>query len=252
MDLNADVGEGVGQDPKLIPLITSANVACGSHAGDPETMRATVVLARDHGVAVGAHPSYPDRQGFGRRPMALSGAEVEACVSIQVRALAEIATLEGVTLRHVKPHGALYNVAAQDAAVADAIARAVGRLNRSLVLVGLAGSELIAAGQRAGLATAHEAFADRGYRADGTLMPREEPGSVIHEADAVVPRAIAMVLDGMVTAVDGRRVPLHVDTLCLHGDTEGAAALAARLRQGLIDAGIVLAPLMVRSSHTSG
>jgi UPF0271 protein len=243
VDLNADVGEGIGQDPQLLALVTSANVACGIHAGDPATMRATVALAREHGVAVGAHPSFPDRQGFGRRPMTLSQSDIQACVSIQVRALAEIAVLEGVRLCHVKPHGALYNMAAEDGGVADAIARAVAALDTSLVLVGLAGSELIRAGERAGLRTAHEVFADRAYRADGFLVPRAEPGSVIQDAEAIVPRALAMVRDGVVTAVDGRRVPLQAETICVHGDTADAAALAARVRQGLLDAGVTIAPL---------
>jgi UPF0271 protein len=242
IDLNADVGEGVGQDEDLLPLVTSANVACGIHAGDPGTMSQTVELAKAHGVAVGAHPSYPDRAGFGRRAMSLTEGEIEGCVSIQVRALAEIAALYGVSLRHVKPHGAMYNVAARDPIVANAIARAVAALDPSLVLVGLAGSELIAAGKRAGLRTASEVFADRGYRADGSLVPRGEPGDILHDPEAVVPRAVAMVRDGAVTAVDGARVELQVETLCVHGDTPGAAALAMRLKQGLLAAGISLAP----------
>jgi len=240
--MNADVGEGVGQDEDLLPLVTSANVACGIHAGDPGTMSQTVELAKAHGVAVGAHPSYPDRAGFGRRAMSLTEGEIEGCVSIQVRALAEIAALYGVSLRHVKPHGAMYNVAARDPIVANAIARAVAALDPSLVLVGLAGSELIAAGKRAGLRTASEVFADRGYRADGSLVPRGEPGDILHDPEAVVPRAVAMVRDGAVTAVDGARVELQVETLCVHGDTPGAAALAMRLKQGLLAAGISLAP----------
>jgi UPF0271 protein len=243
VDLNADVGEGIGQDPNLIPLLTSANIACGGHAGDADTMHATVSLAKKHGVAVGAHPSFPDREGFGRRAMTLTGAEVEACVLAQVRALAEIASAQDVRLRHVKPHGALYNLAARDAGIADAIARAVAGFDGSLILIGLAGSALIAAGARAGLGTASEVFADRGYRADGTLVPREEPGSVIHDAGAVVPRAVAMVRDRAVTAVDGTRVPLQPETICLHGDTPGAADLAFRIRQALIDAGVELRAL---------
>jgi UPF0271 protein len=238
VDLNADVGEGVGQDPNLIPLVTSANVACGVHAGDPEMMRATVALARQHGVAVGAHPSFPDREGFGRRAMALSEAEIEACVSTQLRALAEIAAAQDVRLRHVKPHGALYNVAAREGAVADAIARAVAEFDPSLVLVGLAGSALISAGARAGLRTANEVFADRGYRADGTLVPRDEPGGVLHDADVIVPRAVAMIRARAVTAMDGSQVSLQPETMCLHGDTPGAANLALRIRQALVGAGI--------------
>jgi UPF0271 protein len=240
VDLNADVGEGIGQDPNLIPILTSVNIACGGHAGDAESMRATVALAHRHGVAVGAHPSFPDRPGFGRREMTLSEAEIESCVLSQVRALAEIAAAQGVLLRHVKAHGALYNLAARDAAVAGAIARAVATFDPSLILVGLAGSALISAGARVGLRTANEVFADRGYRADATLVPREEAGSVIHDAGIVVPRAVAMVRDRAVTAADGTRLALDPETICLHGDTPGAADLAFRIRQALIDAGVEL------------
>jgi UPF0271 protein len=240
VDLNADVGEGVGQDPDLIPLLTSANVACGLHAGNDETMHATVALARQHGVAVGAHPSYPDREGFGRRTMEMSHAEIEACVSSQLYTLSRIAAVEGVRLRHVKPHGALYNTAVGNEAVADAVARAVAAFDASLVLMGLAGSALLSAGTRAGLRTASEVFADRAYRADGTLVPRDQPGSVIHDADAVVARAVGMVRDRAVVAFDGTRVSLAPETICLHGDTPGAAHLASRIRRALVDAGVEL------------
>ena len=243
IDLNGDVGEGVGQDFDLIPLLTSANVACGLHAGDAGTMRATVALARHHGVAVGAHPSFPDREHFGRRPMSLTAAEAEASVAAQIRALAEIAAREGARLRHVKPHGALYNMAARDVTLADAIARATAAVDPALILVGLAGSELIAAGRRTGLAIAHEVFADRAYAADGTLVPRDRPGAVIHDVDIVAGRAVAMVRDRSVAAIDGTRVPIEADTICLHGDTPNAAALARRIRQALTDAGIQLAPM---------
>ena len=238
IDLNADVGEGIGRDPELIPLVSSANVACGVHAGDAASMAAAVRLARAHGVAVGAHPSYPDRAGFGRREMPLSPEEVEACVAAQVVALRDIAAAEGVALRHVKPHGALYNVAARDSATAGAIVRAVAGLDSRLVLFGLAGSVLIEAGRRAGLQTAAEAFADRGYLADATLAPREMPGAVLHEAAIVVPRAVAMIRDRSVVAVDGSRIRLDAETLCVHGDTPDAVSLASRLRQALAAAGI--------------
>lgn len=243
VDLNADVGEGVGQDPKLLPLVTSVNIACGGHAGDGATMRATVALAREHAVAVGAHPSFPDREGFGRRVLTLGPGAVETFVREQVAALAEIAAAQGLRLQHVKPHGALYNLAARDALLADAIARGTRAVDPSLILLGLAGSELIRAGMRAGLPTAHEVFADRAYRADGTLLSREERGSVLADAELVVPRAVAMVRDAAVAAVDGTRVPLQVDSICVHGDTPDAAALAARIRRALLDEGIELAPL---------
>ena len=238
VDLNGDVGQQIGHDADLIPLLTSINVACGGHAGDAVTMRETVIAGRSHGVAVGAHPSYPDREHFGRRALSLTDMEVEQAVLTQLRTLAEIAGLEGVRLGHVKPHGALYNVAARDASVAAAIARAVTLFDRSLVLVGLAGSESIRAADRAGLRTASEVFADRAYHSDGTLVPREVAGAVIHDPRVIVPRAIRMVAHGYVTSVDGGDVAVRADTICVHGDTADAPALAAALRAGLREAGI--------------
>ena len=241
VDLNADVGESfgawsMGQDPALMSSITSANVACGFHAGDPGVMRATVALAAEHGVAVGAHPGFPDLAGFGRRELQVSPRDVEDFVVYQVGALAGIAAAQGVRLQHVKPHGALFNMAVRDAALADAIARAVALIDKSMILFGLPGSELVAAGARAGLRTACEVFADRAYRSDGTLVPRQEEGAVIHDAAAVEQRVIAMVRDQAVQAIDGTRVPLTVDTICVHGDTPGAAAAcrprARRARNG--------------------
>jgi UPF0271 protein len=249
IDLNADVGEGQraavegvrdvpGVDAALMPSITSANVACGFHAGDPGVMRATVALAREHGVAVGAHPGFPDLEGFGRRELQVSPRDVEDFVVYQVGALAAIAAAQGVRLQHVKPHGALFNMAVRDRALADAIARAAAVIDRELILFGLPGSELVAAGARAGLRTAREGFADRAYQADGTLVPRSQPGAVIHDPEIVVQRAVRMVREGTVEAVDGSRVPLVIDTLCVHGDTPGAADLAARIRRALTDAGV--------------
>ena len=243
VDLNADVGESfgawsLGQDPALMSSITSANVACGFHAGDPGVMRATVALATEHGVAVGAHPGFPDLAGFGRRELQVSPRDVEDFVVYQVGALAGIAAAQGVRLQHVKPHGALFNMAVRDAALADAIARAVALIDKSMILFGLPGSELVAAGTRAGLRTACEVFADRAYRPDGTLVPRQEEGAVIHDAAAVEQRVIAMVRDQAVQAIDGTRVPLTVDTICVHGDTPGAAELAARVRAALETAGV--------------
>lgn len=219
-------------------FITSANVACGFHAGDPGVMRATVGLAREHGVAVGAHPGFPDLAGFGRRELQISPNDVEDFVVYQVGALAGIAAAQGVRLQHVKPHGALFNMAARDAALADAVARAVAVLDRSMILFGLPGSELIAAGQRAGLRTASEGFADRAYRADGTLLPRQEDGAVIRDADLVERRVIGMVRDRAVDAVDGSRLAIAVDTICVHGDTPGVAALAGRIRAALEKSGV--------------
>jgi len=243
VDLNADVGESfgawsLGQDPALMSSITSASVACGFHAGDPGVMRATVALALEHGVAVGAHPGFPDLAGFGRRELQVSPRDVEDFVVYQIGALAGIAAAQGVRLQHVKPHGALFNMAVRDAALADAIARAVTMIDKSMILFGLPGSELVAAGRRAGLRTACEVFADRAYRSDGTLVPRQEEGAVIHDAAAVEQRVIEMVRDQAVRALDGTRVPLTVDTICVHGDTPGAAELAARIRASLEKAGV--------------
>jgi UPF0271 protein len=240
IDLNADVGESVGDDEGVLPSVSSANIACGFHAGTPTIMRSTVQLSRRHGVAVGAHPGFQDLEGFGRREMQLSGAELETVVAYQIGALAAIAAAEGVRLTHVKPHGALYNMAARDADMAGAIARAVRAVDASLVLFGLSGSHLIAAGERAGLRVASEVFADRGYRADGSLVPRGMPGSVMTDAAEVARRAVEMAAHQAVTAVDGTGVSVRADTICIHGDTPGAAMLARAVRDGLEAAGIAV------------
>ena len=251
IDLNSDLGEAcgawpMGQDGLLMPVISSANVACGFHAGDPCTIRQTLRLARKHGVAVGAHPGLPDLVGFGRREMQVTPAEVEDMVLYQVGALAAIARHEGVRLQHVKAHGALYNMACRDEALAEAIARAVVAFDPTLVLFGLPGSALLQAGLDAGLPVAAEAFADRAYQPDGSLAPRSQPGAVIHDVDAVVARAVAMVTEQTVTATDGSLIEFEADTLCLHGDTPGAAALAVAIRRGLEDAGVTIAALVRR------
>jgi UPF0271 protein len=248
IDLNSDVGESfgayrLGADADVMHSITSANVACGFHAGDPGVMRHTVRLAREAGVAVGAHPGFPDLVGFGRRELRASPAEVEDMVLYQIGALAAIAASEGVTLAHVKAHGALYNMAARDRALADAIARAVRAFDRSLVLFGLPGSELISAGTAAGLRVASEGFADRAYAPDGSLAPRTAPGSVIHDPEDVVRRSLRMVTEGQVTATDGSTLAFPVDTLCVHGDTAGAAELTSLLRAGLEQRGVVVRAL---------
>jgi UPF0271 protein len=243
VDLNADVGESfgpwtLGDDAGLIPLVTSVNVACGFHAGDPGVMRATVALARVHGVAVGAHPGFADLAGFGRRELPVTPREVEELVAYQIGALAAIAAIEGVALQHVKPHGALYTMAARDRLLAGAIARAIAAVDRSLILVGLHGSQLVGAAERAGLPAVSEVFADREYRPDGSLLPRGEPGALIHDPEAVAARAVAMVRQGVVQAVDGTPVPVRAETICVHGDTPGAVDLARRLRQALANAGV--------------
>jgi len=243
VDLNSDVGESfgsytIGQDAILLPHVTSANVACGFHAGDPGVMRATVALARQHDVAVGAHPGFPDLVGFGRRDLHATPREVEDFVVYQIGALAAIAAAQGVRLQHVKPHGALFNMAVRDAALADAIARATASVDRSLILFGLPGSELVRAGDRAGLRTACEAFADRAYSPDGTLVSRRLTNAVIHDADAVEARVVRMARDRNVVAVDGSVVSLEIDTICVHGDTRGAADLAVRIRRALEASGV--------------
>jgi 5-oxoprolinase (ATP-hydrolysing) subunit A len=244
-DINCDLGESfgaytIGADEEVMPYITSANVACGFHGGDPGVMRRTVRLAREHGVAVGAHPGFQDLAGFGRREMRLSPQEIEDLVLYQVGALEAIARSGGVRLAHVKPHGALYNMAARDRGMADAIARAVRAFDPSLVLFVLPGSEMQKAGEAAGLVVAPEGFADRAYEPDGSLTPRSRPGSVIHDTDVVVARAVRMATEGVVTATDGRDIPMRVATLCVHGDTRGAGDLARALRAGLEEAGLLL------------
>ena len=251
IDLNSDVGESygayrIGADEAVIASITSANIACGYHAGDPAVMRRTVRLARDAGVAIGAHPGFPDLVGFGRRELRATPREVEDLVLYQIGALAGIARAEGTAIAHVKAHGALYNMAARDRSLAGAIARAVRSFDASLVLFGLPGSELLRAGEDAGLQVASEGFADRAYSPDGSLAPRNAPGAVIHEPKEVVGRALEMVEQGRVVATDGTVLRFAVDTLCVHGDTPGAAALAAELRAGLAQHGVEVRPILRR------
>lgn len=243
IDLNSDLGESfgpwpMGQDARLMTSITSANIACGFHAGDPGVMRQTLALAKDIGVAVGAHPGFPDLVGFGRREIKATPAEVEDFVLYQVSALAGMAAPQGLRLQHVKAHGALYNMACKDRALADAIARATAAFDRSLILFGLPNSELLRAGEAAGLRVAAEVFADRAYDRDGSLVSRARAGSVIHDQQAVVDRAVRMVKDHEVVTIDGATIALQADTICLHGDTPGAAELARLVRRGLESAGI--------------
>jgi UPF0271 protein len=255
IDLNSDVGESfgawqMGADAEVMRSITSANVACGFHAGDPGVMRQTIRLARDSGASVGAHPGYPDLVGFGRREMKASAKDVEDMVLYQIGALAAMAAAEGVKLAHVKAHGALYNQAARDRSLADAIAGAVRAFDSGLVLFGLPGSELLKAGERAGLRVAAEGFADRAYNADGSLASRSEAGSVIHDPHEVVRRSLRMVREGRVTARDGSELTFHVDTLCTHGDTPGAHELTRLLRDGLRREGVAVLPLTAPSSSS--
>lgn len=248
IDLNADVGESLGpwsmgDDARLIPLVSSVNVACGGHAGDPLTIERTVRLAAGHGVAVGAHPGYPDLVGFGRRDLDMTAEDLEASVMYQVGAVAVFARAAGVPLRHVKAHGALYNRAARDPAVAASIARAVRRAAPDSVLVGLAGSVMLEAGREEGLAVAAEAFADRAYEPDGSLRSRRLDGALLGRPEEAAAQAVSIARDGLARTREGRAVAVRAETLCVHGDTPGAPEIAAAVRAALESAGIVVAPL---------
>ena len=243
IDLNADVGEGfgpwpMGEDERLIPLISSANVACGFHAGDPVTIERTVRLAVASGVAVGAHPGYPDLAGFGRRELAMPPAELEASILYQVGAVAAFARDAGVELHHIKAHGALYNAAARDVGLAASLARVVRRWSRDVILYGLAGSAILDAGREAGLTVAAEAFPDRAYEPDGSLRSRSLPDSVLTDSAAIAERAVSMARDHRVVTSDGSTLTIEAQSLCLHGDTPGAAGHAAAVRVALATAGI--------------
>jgi UPF0271 protein len=246
IDLNADLGESfgawrMGDDAGVMPWITSANVACGFHAGDPAGMRATVALCVQHGVAIGAHTSLPDLQGFGRREMRVAPDEVYAQTLYQLGALHAFVRAAGSHLHHVKPHGALYNMAARDRTLADAIAAAVRDFKPTLILTGLAGSALVDAGRAAGLPVQREGFCDRRYRRDGTLTPRSGPGAVIEDIDDAVAQAVSIATRGEAIAGDGAKVRIEADTLCVHGDRANAALFAERLRRALEHAGVRIA-----------
>jgi len=247
IDLNGDVGESfgayeIGHDAALIPVLTSANVACGFHAGDPGVMRATVALAREHGTAVGAHPGFPDLAGFGRREMNVSADDAEHLVLYQIAAVAGVAAADGIKLQHVKPHGALFNMAMRDATLAAAVARAVAAFERSLIVFGLPGSELLKAARAEGLRAVAEVFADRAYEDDGNLVSRKKPGAVLHDPKAIADRVVRMVQDDAVVSVTGKVIKMRTDTVCIHGDTPGAVDIARGVRQALKDAGIMVVP----------
>ena len=242
IDLNADVGEGM-DDAALLPFVTSANVACGLHAGDPSAMDGTVSLALSRGVRVGAHPGYADRENFGRRAVDMSADAVENLVLYQVAALDGFVRSRGGTLTHVKPHGALYHSGAEFPDVARAIAEGVRRFRTGLVLVGPAGSMLIEVGREAELAVAAEAFADRRYLPDGSIVPRGQAGDVITDPDEAAEQAVLVARDHAVVATDGSRIAIQADTLCIHGDTPGAEAIARRIHERFRSEGIRIAPL---------
>ena len=248
IDLNCDLGESfgaytMGMDDKVIPLISSCNIACGYHASDPLVMEKTVLMAREAGIGIGAHPGYPDLMGFGRRNMNVSPKEAAAYVTYQLGALYAFAKGAGVRLQHVKPHGALYNMAAKDYKLALAIAEAVKAFDPSLILMGLAGSESIKAARDIGLRAASEVFADRAYMPDGSLVPRSREGAVIHDEEEAIRRVIRMVKDHTVTACDGTDIEIVPDSVCVHGDNEKALIFVTRIRAALEDEGIEIAPL---------
>ncbi|MDK2633306.1 5-oxoprolinase subunit PxpA [Pantoea stewartii subsp. indologenes] len=230
IDLNADLGEGSSSDRALLQLVSSANIACGFHAGDAQMMLQAIRWASEFGVAIGAHPSFPDRENFGRSTMQLPPETVYAQIIYQVGALKSLAESEGQSLVHVKPHGMLYNQAAADATLAEAIVRAVKAVDARLIMVGLANSELIRAAAHHGLKTREEVFADRGYLSSGALVPRGQPGALIEEEDQAIQQTLMMVRQGQVISVTGEAVQVNAETVCLHGDGAHALTFAQRLR----------------------
>jgi UPF0271 protein len=248
IDLNCDVGESfgvyhLGNDEALMTLITSANIACGAHAGDPQVMDHTVRLAARHGVSIGAHPGFPDLEGFGRRAMQLTPKEVEHTVLYQVGALSAFVRSAGAKLTHVKPHGALYNMAVKDVGIARAIVRGIACAGKGLIVVGLARSALVEAAQQAGLRVAREGFADRAYEADGSLRSRKLDGAVLIDPEVAAEQAVSVARDGFVTARTGVKIAMPVDTICVHGDTPSAIALVIEIRRQLEEAGVEVAPM---------
>ena len=248
LDLNCDMGElpeaiADGTQEKLMESITSANIACGGHAGDAQTMRATIEQALRHNVAIGAHPGYPDRENFGRFELSMPLQAVADFVFEQVQALAEIAISKGARLTHVKPHGALYNQAVRNRELAKAIASGVARWNRNVILVGLAGSSMLNVFRQEGFGVAAEAFADRRYEPDGTLRARKHRDALLHNADDAAQQAVNIAVHGFVIASDASKVPLRAETLCIHGDTPGAPDIARAVAEALRKAGVSVAPL---------
>lgn len=248
IDLNADLGEGygpwrMGDDEAMLGLVTSASVACGGHASDPETMFRTLTRARERSVVVGAHPGYPDREGFGRRRLPCTPAEVERFVAAQVGALVGVGRLAGVPVAYVKPHGALGNVAAEDRPVAEAIVRAVAAFD-GLAVLAIAGTELERAARASGLETFSEIFADRGYTPEGLLVPRGRPGAMIEDAEAAVERLLRFLETGRMPTVGGGEVALAARSVCIHGDSDHAVTMARRVRQALEAAGVGVRPFL--------
>lgn len=248
VDMNCDLGESfgaykIGLDEDVIPFITSANVACGYHASDPVVMDKTVKLCKKNGAGIGAHPGFPDLLGFGRRNMNVSPAEAKAYVQYQIGALYAFCKANQVSMQHVKPHGALYNMAGKDYALAKAICEGIYEIDPELIMLGLSGSEMIKAAKDTGLKIAKEVFADRAYEEDGSLVARTKPGSMIHDEDLAVKRVIRMIKEGKVEAITGKDIDISVDSICVHGDGEKALAFVQKIRSALEAEGITIAPL---------
>ena len=248
VDLNSDLGESfgrytIGNDEKIIPLITSANVACGYHASDPVVMTQTIQRAKEAGIGIGAHPGLPDLMGFGRRSMAISNEEAKAYTLYQISALGGMCKAAGVKLQHVKPHGALYNMAAKDYDLSKAICEAIYEYDKDLIVMGLSGSEMIRAAKDCGLKAASEVFADRGYEEDGTLVNRRKEGAMITDEDEAIARVIRMVKEGVVTAVTGKDIPIQADSVCVHGDGEKALLFVEKIRKVLTENDVQICPL---------
>ena len=249
IDLNSDLGESYGQytignDEEVLKHVTSVNVACGFHAGDPQVMEKTVKKAFENNVAVGAHPGFPDLRGFGRRPMAISPEEAKAYVIYQISALNGFIQALGGQMQHVKPHGAFYNMAAVDYPIARAIAEGVYAVNSDLILMGLAGGELVKAGKEVGLQTASEVFADRTYTNEGTLVSRTEQGSIIHDKNQAATQILNIVQNGKVKAIDGTEIEIEADSICVHGDNYEAVELVKHLRSSLKESNVAVQSLM--------
>ena len=248
IDLNCDLGESfgnynIGLDEEVIRHISSANVACGFHASDPLVMQKTVALAKENGVCIGAHPGFPDLVGFGRRNMSVSPSEAKALVQYQIGALDAFCKAAGVKLCHVKPHGALYNMAGKDEILAQAVCEGIFEYDSNLILLGLSGSKMIEAGKKIGLRTANEVFADRAYEDDGSLVARSKPGAVITDENMAVSRVVEMVKNGRVTSITGNEIEIKADSICLHGDGVKAVEFAKRINEELLKNGVEIVPL---------
>ena len=251
IDINCDMGESfgaytLGLDEEVIKYITSANIACGYHAGDPLVMERTIELAKEHGVSVGAHPGFPDLMGFGRRNIDATLPEIKGYMVYQIGALQAFAKAQGLKVAHVKPHGALYLMAVEDEKISQAVVESIASVDKDLIFVALAGSKgekMTKIGEKVGLRVAYEAFPDRAYTPDGTLVSRRQPGAVIKDPDVVAQRALMMAQEGKVVAIDGKEIPFRPETLCVHGDTPGAVNLVKKIRQALTEAGVEVIPL---------